>query len=107
MKGHTLVIPKQHCAIITETPPEILAGLIAVVRRVACSQVTGLGADGVSVSQANGDCAGQLVPHLHFHVIPRFEQDGRPAQWEQKQYDSSDEMDYFVDRMGAAMAVEE
>jgi histidine triad (HIT) family protein len=102
VKGHTLVIPKPHHADIASTPPEVLAKLIGVVRKVARAQLTGLGAQGISVSQANGAIAGQVVPHIHFHVIPRFEGNGRPIQWKQTQYDSADEMQEVAVKIKAA-----
>lgn len=106
VKGHTLVVPKAHHPLITETPPELLAKVIAVVRRVALAQVVALGADGMNVTQANGGIAGQVVPHIHFHVIPRFNQDGAPHQWQQKQYDDNEEMSSFAARIRAAVAGE-
>jgi len=96
-KGHTLVVPKAHSDPITETPDAVLAKVIAVVRKVARAQFQTLKADGVSVSQANGQAAGQEVPHIHFHVIPRFEGSGR--QWTPGKYDSPDEMRQYATRL--------
>lgn len=79
--GHTLVIPKTHFDPLTATPPAILAACMATVQRVAQAQLEALGADGVNVHQANGVAAGQVVPHLHFHVIPRFADDGHHWNW--------------------------
>jgi len=103
VKGHTLVIPKQHYDPITNTPLEVLRKLIGVVQRIARAQVAGLGADGVNVSQANGRCAGQVVPHIHFHVIPRFETDGHKWNWIPKQYDNHEEMAQMAARIGRAL----
>ncbi len=80
VKGHVLVIPKGHYDPITGTPPEILQKLILVVQRIAEAQINSLEADGINVAQANGSVAGQIIPHVHFHVIPRFEGDGH-ALW--------------------------
>lgn len=69
--GHVLVISKvSRARNILDDSPEDLARLIAVVQRVGKAQVAGLGAQGFTVMQNNG--AGQSVPHLHFHVIPRM-----------------------------------
>lgn len=92
VKGHTLVIPKDHFDPITGTPDEVLQKLIVVVRKIAASQVAGLDADGVNVSQANGRIAGQVVPHIHFHVIPRFADDRHSWNWDAKKYDTQEEM---------------
>ncbi|MFC1497111.1 HIT family protein [Verrucomicrobiota bacterium] len=92
VKGHTLVIPKKHYDPITGTPPETLQKLIMVVQKIAQAQYDGLGANGINVTQANGKVAGQVVPHIHFHVIPRFEKDGHKWNWTPREYNSQDEM---------------
>ena len=103
VKGHTLVIPKQHHDPITETPPEVLQQLIVAVRKVAQAQVNGLGADGINVTQANGQVAGQVVPHIHFHVIPRFASDGHKWNWTPKKYDSQEEMQEAAEKIRSAL----
>ena len=90
--GHALVIPKQHHAQITDTPTDALARCIAVAKRVAKAQIDALGAEGVNLHQANGSVAGQVVNHIHFHVIPRFSGDGHHWNWNNKAYDSIEAM---------------
>ncbi len=92
IKGHTLVIPKAHVDPLTNVPDELLTRLILVVRKVAGAQMKGLDAAGINVTQANGAVAGQVVPHLHFHVIPRFENDKHHWNWNAKSYDTAEEM---------------
>jgi histidine triad (HIT) family protein len=72
-QGHLLVIPKTPARNILDVPPEALAALMPVVQKLALAAKAGLGADGVSVLQFNEVAGGQVVFHLHFHVIPRFE----------------------------------
>jgi histidine triad (HIT) family protein len=103
IKGHALVIPKAHYNPLMETPVDVLGQLIAVVRRVARAQMIGLEADGINVTQANGACAGQVVPHIHFHVIPRFNRDGHHWNWDAKRYDSHEEMRTYADRILAGL----
>jgi histidine triad (HIT) family protein len=103
VKGHTLVIPRAHHDPLIATPEPLLARLIGVVRRVAAAQVKGLGAEGVNVTQANGACAGQVVPHIHFHVIPRYRDDGYSFNWKAGRYDSPEEMDGVADRIRGAL----
>ena len=102
-KGHTLVIPRSHHNPITDTPTDVLQQLIAVVQRVARAQVAGLHACGINVSQANGESAGQIVPHLHFHVIPRFNDNGPHHNWTPRQYDDAREMRDYADRIKQAL----
>ena len=103
VKGHALVIPKRHYDPITETPPDVLQRLIVLVQKVAKAQKAGLGADGINVTQANGATAGQIVPHIHFHVIPRFVRDGHHWNWKAGQYDSRHELETFAARIRGAL----
>ena len=102
VKGHALVIPKKHFDPITATPDAVLARLISVVKSVARAQVKGLAADGINVTQANGRVAGQVVPHIHFHVIPRFNDDHHSWNWKQGKYESSAEMEELASRIRSA-----
>ncbi|WP_392900942.1 HIT family protein [Streptomyces sp. LN699] len=74
--GHTLVVPTLHYADVFETPPEVLAVTTALVQRVAEAARTALNASGVNILSASGPGSEQSVPHLHFHVVPRWVDDG-------------------------------
>ena len=72
-KGHTLIIPKKHYADVTDgVPEELLGKLMKVASSVGVRQKERLAADGFNIVQNNGEAAGQTVPHLHIHVIPRY-----------------------------------
>ncbi len=73
--GHILIIPKSHFDTMINTPDPILSHLIAVAKKAACALMRGLGAQGVNLLQNNGEVAGQIIPHVHFHVVPRFSDD--------------------------------
>ncbi len=103
VKGHVLVIPKAHHDPMMDTPPEILHKLISVVQRIAKAQMKELQADGISVSQANGKAAGQKVPHIHFHVIPRFTSDGFHGNWIPREYKSPQELQEIAQQIRAAL----
>ncbi|PVX24391.1 MAG: hypothetical protein CW716_10205 [Candidatus Bathyarchaeum sp.] len=84
--GHTLVVSREHWENIYEVPEETLAKVIAIVKRVSDAVRRTIEADGIMVIQNNGRAAGQMVFHLHFHVIPvssnsgvRTRHDGRVA----------------------------
>jgi len=83
--GHTLVIPKEHHENIFEIPEEVLAETIKVVKKIAQAVKEGVQADGINIGMNNLGPAGQLVPHVHFHVIPRIEGDGL-RHWPGKKY---------------------
>jgi histidine triad (HIT) family protein len=103
VKGHALVIPKAHFDPLTATPPALLAACIATVQRIAQAQMTAMKADGVNIHQANGAAAGQVVPHLHFHIIPRFHGDGHHWNWHGGHYDSTEEMTSLGERLRNAV----
>nr|BFD81782.1 hypothetical protein StreXyl84_11830 [Streptomyces sp. Xyl84] len=74
--GHTLVIPTQHYADVFDTPHDVLAATMALVQRVAAAMRSALDASGVNILSAGGPGSEQSVPHLHFHVVPRWVGDG-------------------------------
>ncbi|MDK0524931.1 HIT domain-containing protein [Streptomyces sp. ML-6] len=74
--GHTLVVPTRHHADVFDTPPDVLAASTLLVQRVAGAMRTALGASGVNVLHASGPGSEQSVAHLHFHVVPRWADDG-------------------------------
>lgn len=84
-KGHLLVVPKNHAENIFEIPESDLATLIKAVKRCAGAAKDALKAEGVTILQLNGKASDQIVPHLHIHVIPRWENDGLSVStWEMK-----------------------
>jgi len=84
-KGHTLVVPKTHYETVMDTPDRELVELALAVKNISAALHTALKADGISVSQSNHRAAGQLVPHVHFHLIPRYKGDGF-HHWPQGKY---------------------
>jgi len=99
IKGHALVVSKKHYDPVTETPDDVLAKLHQVAKRIARAQVNGLGADGFNIMQNNGKAAGQEVPHIHVHVIPRFIDDGHHWNWNAGKYRDFDEMAELAGKM--------
>ena len=68
--GHTLVAPKKHYVNIYEIPEEEAAYLFRIVKRIAYAVKNATGVEGIRIVQNNGETAGQVVFHLHMHVIP-------------------------------------
>jgi histidine triad (HIT) family protein len=68
--GHALVIPREHYENIYEIPEEVLAKVAIAVKRVSVALKKTFGMEGVKIIQLNGRTAGQVVFHIHFHVIP-------------------------------------
>ena len=68
--GHTLVLPKAPCVDFLGLPGVAIAGVFAATQRVADAVKEAFAADGVLVSVRNGSAAGQVIFHMHVHVIP-------------------------------------
>ena len=78
--GHGLIIPKQHVQDIFELDDETGAVLISALRRVALATKEAFQPEGITVWQQNGP-PWQEVPHLHFHVLPRYRGDSLMRPW--------------------------
>ncbi len=86
-KGHVLVIPKSHAATLDACTPDILRAMGRVLGRLGKAVVEATGCDAYNCLCNNGRASGQLVDHVHFHIIPRFEGDGVFTQWPAGQYE--------------------
>ena len=71
-EGHTLVVPKQEVALLDDLEAERAQSLILTVQRVARGVGRALGTPAYNIALNNGAAAGQEIPHVHFHVIPRW-----------------------------------
>lgn len=74
--GHTLVIPKNHYENILDIPEFELESIIKAVKKISLHYTENCGFTGVNIMNASGQSAQQTVFHLHFHIIPRKEDDG-------------------------------
>ena len=71
--GHCLVIPKKPSRNILDVDPDSLSAVMRTVQKLAVAAKEGMGADGVTVQQFSEPAGGQIVFHLHVHIIPRFD----------------------------------
>ena len=69
--GHALVLPKAPARNILDASPDDLAHVVKIAQKIAKASVEVFGADGVTIQQFNESASGQVVFHLHVHVIPR------------------------------------
>jgi len=95
--GHTLVIPKTHSEDLLTASEDDLVAVIKAVKKIAPAVVRGVGAQGFNLGVNNGEAAGQIVNHLHFHIMPRFEGDGFKL-WGGRQYKEG-EIDEYAERI--------
>ncbi|MBY7649100.1 MAG: HIT family protein [Candidatus Liberibacter europaeus] len=68
--GHVLIIPRYPAKDIFDVPQESLNQIMFVSKKIAIACKKAFQADGIKIMQLNGFAAGQMVPHLHFHIIP-------------------------------------
>ncbi|TYL39620.1 HIT family protein [Natronococcus pandeyae] len=74
--GHTLVIPKDEYERLDDVPDDVATDLYATIHRLVPAVEESVDADATTVAFNNGEAAGQEVPHVHCHIVPRFEGDG-------------------------------
>jgi histidine triad (HIT) family protein len=70
--GHVLLIPKAAARNILDVDAATLAALMGPLQKIARAVKTALGAEGVTIQQFNETAGGQIVFHLHFHILPRW-----------------------------------
>jgi len=80
--GHCLVIPKRHAATLSDISQEDAGHMFQIVRYLAKMIIERMGAKGYNVGSNNGEAAGQVVAHLHIHIIPRYDTDKHKAGFE-------------------------
>lgn len=83
--GHALVVPKTHFNDLLSASDEALRSVVSVLPRIAQALMKGLDYSAFNVMVNNGVEAGQVISHLHFHVIPRKDGDGHKP-WTQVEY---------------------
>lgn len=89
--GHALIVPKIHCKNLLDFPKAEETDLMEFIKKVAGAVVKAVNADGFNLGLNNGEAAGQIIHHAHFHIIPRFSNDGF-RHWPHKEY-KENEMD--------------
>ncbi len=83
-EGHAIVVSKQHYYTLLDVPHEELREIMEAVQKVAAAIMSTVpGVEGFNVLQSNQEAAGQVIPHLHFHIIPRRKADKLDFSWEQ------------------------
>ena len=87
-KGHTLVMPKKHYENMLEMPQEEFSRLMAKAQELSRKIVASLDANGMNLLINTKEAAGQTIPHIHVHLIPRYdENDSIQIAFSENQYD--------------------
>jgi len=97
-KGHTLVIPKAHYENLWEVPGDLGNDILRAMQKIGNGILKATGAQGLNIVMNNFPAAGQVIPHAHWHLIPRFEGDGL-FKIVQGKYDSNDEIMALADKI--------
>jgi histidine triad (HIT) family protein len=79
--GHTLVMPVKHYEDLLHMPSAEVGKLHSLVPTIAKAVVSAVKADGFNIGQNNGIAANQIVPHVHVHIVPRFNDDSPDGRW--------------------------
>ena len=74
--GHALIIPRQHHTSVTTLPPDLAARMMQKAPGIATALMRATDAGGFNLILSNGTVAGQVVPHVHLHMVPRQPDDG-------------------------------
>ncbi|ELZ10910.1 histidine triad (HIT) protein [Halovivax asiaticus JCM 14624] len=74
--GHTLVIPKDEYERLNDVPDDVASDLYTTIHDLVPAVEDAVDADATTVAFNNGEAAGQEVPHVHCHIVPRFDGDG-------------------------------
>ena len=88
--GHSLVIPRKHHEKITDMDPQDVGNVFSLVPKIASAILDATGADAFSLGQNNGRAAKQIIPHMHIHIIPRYNHKG--TVWTKRQISNDDEL---------------
>lgn len=83
--GHLVVAPKQHHIILEQVPDWVMGKMFTTANKLSISLFEGMGVHGTNIHIANGEPAGQVVPHIAVNVVPRNENDGLNLLWQPKQ----------------------
>lgn len=85
-KGHVLIIPKKHTETFLDTDDETTAKMINIAKKVAKGVIRTTKCTGYNILINNYKIAGQMIPHLHLHIIPRTNDDDFSLEWTHKEY---------------------
>lgn len=90
VKGHAIVLPKQHMNDLLSIEENTAKKALFVVSKMANAIKDALNCDGINILQNNGEAAGQSVFHLHFHILPRYKEDHFTIPWKTLSYEEGE-----------------
>ena len=95
--GHSLIITRQHYEKITDMSIDDVSRLFSKVPKIINAIIKATGADAFSIAQNNGKSAKQIIPHVHIHLIPRYNTTG--TLWTKRKIMSDDELKQLAEKI--------
>ena len=95
--GHSLIITRQHYEKITDMSIDDVSRLFSKVPKIINAIIKATGADGFSIAQNNGKSAKQIIPHVHIHLIPRYNATG--TLWTKRKIMNDDELKQLTEKI--------
>ena len=95
--GHSLIITRQHYEKITDMSIDDVSKLFSKVPKIVNAIIKATGADAFSIAQNNGKSAKQIIPHVHIHLIPRYNATG--TSWTKRKIMSDDELKQLAEKI--------
>ena len=99
--GHSLVLPKMHFEKVTDMNSDHVGELFSKVPKIAKAVIQTINADAFSLAQNNGKAAKQIIPHVHIHIIPRFNNKG--TVWTKRDIGKDDELKILAEKIRKSM----
>ncbi len=96
-QGHSLVLPREHFERVTDMNPEKVGELFSKTPKIARGIIKTTQADAFSLAQNNGWAAKQIVPHVHVHIIPRYNHKG--TVWTKRNITNDDELNLLASKI--------
>ena len=94
--GHSLIITKRHYEKITDMNTNDISKLFSKIPKIVNAIIKATGADAFSIAQNNGKAAKQIVPHVHIHIIPRYNSTG--TVWTKRKIMSDGELSKLAEK---------
>ena len=99
--GHTLVIPRKHYEKITDMDSNDVGKIFSLIPKIAKAVLAGAGADAFSLAQNNGKAAKQIIPHVHIHIIPRYNNKG--TVWTKRQIPTDEVLSQLAQKIKSSI----
>ena len=99
--GHALVLPRQHYEKVTDMNSDKVGDLFSKVPKIAKAIIKTTNADAFSLAQNNGRAAKQIVPHVHIHIIPRFNHKG--TVWTKRDIGKDEDLKVLAEKIRKCM----